>query len=57
MGSEVQEIYVRISTAAVSVAEDGKRSRTAGEADTMARTLIKVDVETIDARIIAIEDV
>ena len=50
----MQEINVRNSTAAVSGTEDGKRSRGAGEADTVVRRLINSDVETTEARIMSI---
>lgn len=49
-----RRVNVRCSAAAVSGTEDGKRSRAAGEADTVAHILINSDVETIEERIIAI---
>ena len=53
-GLGVQRINVRISAAAVSGTEDGKRSGAAGKADTTVRILIRSAVKTTEARIIAI---
>lgn len=50
----IQEINLRSPAVAVSGTEDGKRSRAAGEADTVVRTSIKSHAETVEARIIAI---
>ena len=49
----MQRVNVRKFAGAVLDAEDLKRSRTAGEADTTVRIQINNDVETIEARIIA----
>ena len=49
----MQRVNVRKFAGAVLDTEDLKRSRTAGEAETIVRIQINSDIETIEARIIA----
>ncbi len=50
----MQRLNLRSWAAAVSGTDDRKRSRAAGEAATVVRTVINSDVKTIEARIVAV---